>query len=144
MVKYEIKIRITPEEFMKMTMRYLPFEVVSAGEIEETPTSRPDPAIRFDKRFDLPKPKPDRPHKRYARRLPTRPMRLDVGINRIIVEALKNRSHRPVELRLLLEQGGFSGGSLGSRLNKLREKGIVEPAGDGLWCIKKEVKHDNS
>jgi hypothetical protein len=143
MVKYEIKIRITPEEFMKMTMRYLPFEIISAGEIEETPTPPPEPAIRFDKRFDLPKPKVDRPHKRYARRPPTRPMRLDLGMNRIIVEALKERSHRLVELKRLIVQGGFSESSLGSRLDKLREKGIVEPAGNGLWCIKKEVKHDD-
>jgi len=142
MVKYEIKIRITPEEFMKMTMRYLPFEIISAGEIEETPAPRPNPAIRFDERFDLPKPKPDRPHKRYATRPPTRPMRLDVGINRIIVEALKERPHRAVELRPLLKKGGFSEGSLSSRLDKLRNKDIVEQVGDGTWRL--GVKHDNS
>jgi len=61
------------------------------------------------------------------------PMKLDRGINKIILEALSTGPKRALELHPPVVAGGWSKSSVNSRLEFLREKGIVEPIGDGTW-----------
>jgi hypothetical protein len=133
MVKFKIGFTITPEVLFGIIGKVLPLEDLHIEQLVEAPM--PDPAIRFDRRFDLPSPKPKKKQRRYTRKNPSIPMDLSKGINDVIMTALKLRPHRAVELRPLLKERGYSRNSAGSRLQNLEKHGIIESMQNGYWRL---------
>jgi hypothetical protein len=130
-VKFKIGFTITPEVLFGIIGKVLPLENLHIEQLIETPM--PDPAIRFDRRFDLPKPKRKAP--KYTKKRASIPLQLDRGINKILLTALKIRPHKAVELKPLLLGGNYSPNSVGSRLQALSEKGIVEKMQNSYWRL---------
>jgi hypothetical protein len=139
MAKYKIGFVGDAEVLFAMMAKLLPIDHVTVEEVTLPAPSRLDPAIRFDKRFDLPKPQPKlKPKLKQHKRRPSRPLDLHAGINKIIMEALADGfAHYATDLKPLLVKGGFSENSAGSRLQNLREHGVVEQMGDGTWRLAK-------
>lgn len=138
-VKFKIGFTITPEVLFGIISKVLPLEDLHIEQMIETPM--PDPAIRFDKRFDLPKPAKRKSPKQYKKR-PSIPLKLDRGINAIIMGMLKAGPRKAVELKLPLKAGGYSMNSVGSRLQNLEEHGIVERMKNNTWRIKDDAGYN--
>jgi SOS response regulatory protein OraA/RecX len=73
--------------------------------------------------------------RKYAKTRVSIPFDPDKGINKILLASLAKRPHRAIELRTYLTEGGYSGNSVGSRLQQLRKHGAVVQHGDGLWSL---------
>ena len=65
--------------------------------------------------------------------------RLNMGINGIILTAMKDKPMRALQMKSLIVAAGFSANSVNSRLEALRLKGIIERVGDGTWRVKNEA-----
>lgn len=135
MIKYKLGFTITPEVLFGILAKVLPIEDLHIEQLVERPM--PDPAIRFDKQFDLPKPKP-----RKHRRNPTPRPRLShgpnlkAGINHIIVKHLSDGGvHKTLEFRPLLKAAGYSESSVSSRMEELQKHGIIQKIGMGAWQL---------
>jgi hypothetical protein len=128
-VKYKIGFDIDGQTLFAMLAKFLPVDNVTVKEIISEPTSQHVPA-------PLPHPRIER--KKYTKSVPSIPMRLDAGINRIIIEALRSRPHRGVEFKPMLKKAGYSESSVQSRLAELRLKGVVEQIWDGSWTLNKD------
>jgi DNA-binding transcriptional ArsR family regulator len=139
MAKFKIGFDVDAETLFDMMAKFLPIDNLTVEEL--TPPPRPDPAIRFDKRFDLPKgiskqhTLPSTKRKKYARNKPSIPMDLTKGINRIILDLLEHGPHYAVEFKKPMANAGYSPNSVGSRLQSLEEKGIIKRTGDGKWKL---------
>jgi hypothetical protein len=131
-VKYKIGFDIDGQTLFAVLAKFLPVDNVTVKEIISEPTPQPLP-----KPQPLPNPRIER--KKYAKSAPSIPMRLDAGINRIIVEALRSRPHRAVEFKPMLKKAGYSESSVQSRLAELRLKGVVEQIWDGSWTLNKDT-----
>jgi hypothetical protein len=123
-VKIEMKIRITPEELMKMTARYLPFEIVSAGEIIEKPLPKAPPAVVALTN----QPKAQKQRKKHHRGLD-----LSRGMNKIIIEVLTVGQVKTRSIKDALVAGGFADNSITGQLNRMEKYGVVRRAGFGIW-----------
>lgn len=134
MSKYKIGFVGEAEVLFAMMAKLLPIDHVTVEEVAPpTPTPRPTRVLaqQLVRHLDAPKAKP----KQYKRE-PSIPMDLTKGINRIILEALAHGMARPAtDFKPLLKRGGFSANSVGSRLQKLEVKGVVERMGDGTWRL---------
>jgi hypothetical protein len=131
-VKFKIGFTITPEVLFGIIGKVLPLENLHIEQLVEAPM--PDPAIRFDRRFDLPKPKKlKKPKKK-----PSIPLNLEKGINKIMITALQTRPHKAIEIKPMLISGGYSGNSVGSRLQNLETHGVVERMQNGYWRLSVE------
>jgi hypothetical protein len=137
-VKFKLGFTIDSETLFGILSKFLPIEDLSVEEVIER--SKSDPAIRLDKRFDLPKPvKPKR--KQAPRGRSVRGVNLTEGINAILMQAMADgKPHHAVEFRPLLNARGYSSNSVGSRMQQLREHGIVKQLGDGTWELTPESK----
>lgn len=138
MVKFRIGFTITPEVLFGIIGKVLPLEDMHIEQVVETPAPdpkwHPDPAIRFDKKFDLPKPTKSKKHKRN----PSIPIDLTKGVNKTIMDLLKNGPHKAIEMRAALRKTtSYSPNSIGSRLQSLERNGVVVRMGDGKWCLAK-------
>jgi hypothetical protein len=133
-VKFKIGFTITPEVLFGIIAKVMPLENLHIEQLVEAPM--PDPAIRFDKRFDLPSPKSKKLKK--LKKKPSIPLNLTKGINKIMVEALQTRPHKAIEIKPMLISGGYSGNSVGSRLQNLETHGIVERMQNGYWRLSVE------
>jgi len=128
MAKIEMKIRITSEEFMKMIARYLPFEIVSAGELIETPP----PAIFAER---LKKVKFDSVAK--VRKM--RPMDLTKGMNAVVIEVLADgKTHTTAELIEALVKNNYAKDSINSLVVRLEKFGFIQRVKTGYW---KRIEH---
>lgn len=125
MVKFKVAFTITAETMFSMLSKFLPVEDLTVEEMVPKPVSaQPKLARQFVR--DTPKLK--------RKRSPSRTFDLNSGINRIIMELLADgQTHKAIEIKPLLKKAGFSANSVGSRLQALREKGIVEQMGKGAW-----------
>ena len=136
MSKYKIGFVGEAEVLFAMMAKLLPIDHVTVEEVAP-PAPAPQPtrvlAQQLVRHLDASKAKP---RKKYVKSRPSIPMDLTKGINRIILEALAHGMMRSaIELRPLLKRGGFSVNSVGSRLQKLEVKGVVERMGDGTWRL---------
>lgn len=128
-VKLELKIKISLEEYLHMTARYLPFELMAVQELVDLPMPKAPPSvIALANKFKaMHKAKKSGRGKRGGPDLKS-------GINRIIVEVLsRGVPMRSVDLMPMIESAGFSRNSAGSRLQALMEFGVVNQNGDGTW-----------
>lgn len=136
MVKFKIGFEIGAETLFGMLSKMLPIDNLHVEEIVETPP-------RFNLKAQVEKLGADSllPPKFAPRKKPRAKRNgigpnLKAGINRIIVEVLSdNLPHRAVELKTHFKSAGFSENSVGSRLQALRENGVVKQMGDGTWQL---------
>jgi hypothetical protein len=86
---------------------------------------------RFDKQFDLPKPK----HKpKRAKRSTKGESNLTQGVNAIIMGVLSDRQdHSYLELRQAVSKTTYSPNGIGSRMARLVALGHVNRLGDGKY-----------
>jgi hypothetical protein len=145
MPKYKIGFVGEAEVLFAMMAKLLPLDHVTVEEVAP-PTPQPTRVLaqQLVRHLDAPKSetfvskqtgKTYYKNKQYKREPPI-PMDLTRGINRIIMEALAHGMARSaIDLRPLVKKGGFSANSVGSRLQKLEVKGVVERMGDGTWRL---------
>jgi hypothetical protein len=125
-VKFKIGFTIPAETLFGLLAKVLPIEDLQVEEllVEKTVQPRVAPAPRLE---TLAKPK-----KKVKRRF--RGPILSQGINAIILNHLADdKPHRADELKPLLLAVGFSANSVGSRLQSLREAGVVFQPELGFW-----------
>lgn len=129
-IKYKLGFTIDSEVMFMLLSKFLPIENLSVEEVVERPA--PDSAIRFDKRFDLPK--PVRKSKRnYGE--PGNNVDLTRGVNAIIMAVLLDgKKHSPLELKEAMAKTAYSVNGLGSRLERLRHFGFVHKLRKGEWA----------
>lgn len=120
-VKFKVGMTISAETVFSILARLLPIENLTVEEVLE----RPHPIEQFTPRLK---------HMHKVKRKSAIPMRLDAGINRIILEFMADgKRHRANDIRPLLIAGGYSANSIGSRMQALQVKGILKQWGDGTW-----------
>jgi hypothetical protein len=135
MSKYKIGFVGEAEVLFAMMAKLLPIDHVTVEDVTPPAPPRPAPAIRFGKRFDLPK--PDKPKQKRKSPGPD----LTKGINGIILTRMSDgKTHRAEEFRPLLKAAGFSESSVSSRMEELRKHGVVKHLGEGKWKL---VKHSS-
>jgi hypothetical protein len=123
-VKFRIGLTIDGETLFGLIAKMLPIENLSVEEVPRFNLKKQVEKLGADSL--LPKPK----HKRH-RHIPN-PVRLDKGINGVIMRALEDGPKRSVEIQPMVLADGFSINSLSSRLEELRKRGIVE-RNNGVW-----------
>ena len=122
-VNFKVGFTISGETLFALFAKMLPIDDLS---VEEIPAHKP-PA----KPIALPR-------KPQARKK-NNPMRLKMGINGIILTAMRDKPLRALQMKPLIVAAGFSANSINSRLEALRLKGIIERVGDGTWRVKNEA-----
>jgi hypothetical protein len=121
-IKFKIGFTMDAETLFGLMSKFLPVENLSVEELIER---RPVEAIAHAvKRITA---------KRITTKHKKRPVQLDSGINGIIMTAISDKPARPIDIRPKVIAAGFSANSLTSRMMFLRERGIIEPVGDGTW-----------
>ena len=120
-VRFKVGFTISGETVFALIAKMLPIEDL---EVEEIPAHKP-PA----------KPIALSNGRKPQARKKQNPPRLNMGINGIVLTAMKGKPMKAVELQPLIVAAGFSANSINSRLESLREKGIVERVGDGTWRL---------
>ena len=130
-VKFKIGFTIAGETLFALMSKMLPIENLSVEELapaSKTPLA--DRAIELHQKKFLPRKKP------LNKRASPGPS-LTRGINMVIVNELESGPKRASELQPKAKAAGFSNNSVNSRLEALRNHGIVERIGDGRWRMKK-------
>ena len=117
-VKFKIGFIMDSESLFGLIGKFLPIEDLSVEEI--VPKPKPPPPLRL--------PTIARPQTR-ASPGPN----LKKGINGIIMMALLDGPKRAIEMRPKIKAAGYSENSLTSRLEALRDHGVLEMIGDGTW-----------
>jgi hypothetical protein len=117
-VKYKIAFTMDAETLFGLMSKMLPIENLSVEELVE---HQPKLPIAHAVKHITTKRK-----KRSS-------LRLDRGINGIILTAMSDKPVRAIEIRPKIVAAGFSGNSLTSRMQFLQEHGVIEPLGDGTW-----------
>ena len=125
-VDYKVKFTISGETLFALFAKMLPIDNVSIEELPTKPTLA-ERAIAVNKITA----RAIENHK--GGRGGHRKANLDMGINKIIMDALAERPMRAVELQPLVTGAGWSPNSVNSRLEVLRMKGVIERVGDGTW-----------
>jgi hypothetical protein len=128
-MKFKVGFTIGSETLFAMIAKMLPIENVSVEEIVESKTPLAQRTIALhQKKFPTQRKKQTR-----ASPGPS----LTRGINMVIVNELESGPKRASELQPKAKAAGFSNNSVNSRLEALRNHGIVERIGDGRWRMKK-------
>lgn len=136
MVKFKIGFEIGAETLFGMLSKMLPIDNLHVEEIVEPPP-------RFNLKAQVEKlgadsllPPKFAPRKKPRAKGNGRAVDLKAGLNRIIIEVLSDGlPHHASALRPLFKSAGFSENSVGSRLQALRERGIVKQSGNGTWQL---------
>ena len=132
-MKFKVGFTIGSETLFAMIAKMLPIEDVSVEEIVESKTPLADRAIaHHQKKF------PTRPKKQISQRARPGPS-LTRGVNMVIVNELESGPKRASELQPKAKAAGFSANSVNSRLEALRNHGVVERIGDGTWRLAKRA-----
>lgn len=125
MTKFRIAFTVEAEMMFSLMSKMLPIDDLHVHELQpEPPRSEPKHmpklAVKLGVKRERPKPGPD----------------LQSGANYIIMKMFADgQPHRATDLKPLFEAGGFSSNSVGSRLQTLREHGILLQVGDGTWKL---------
>ena len=116
-----------------MISKFLPLENLSVEEVIERPAHVAPPVSRIAARVEAAKPKP---HKKLKRRRLGKGLDLEHGINEVILSHLADgKPHRAREMQPILQSRGYSPNSVGSRLARLTEAGLVAQPEMGLWQL---------
>ena len=125
MVNFKIGFEVSGEVLFGLLAKFLPVDNLSVEEVR-------------------PKAPPGTPHLKEIKKLakPQRAKRkskglnLSDGVNGIVMRILEDgQPHRAVEMEGPVKAKNYSGNSVGSRLQNLREHGIVEQIGKGRWRL---------
>lgn len=141
MIKYRLGFTMSAETLFALMAKVLPIEDLSVEEIAPTPVREKrithDPAIRFDKRFDAPKPKRKR---KFGTRAPdSYKPNLEAGTNAIILKVLADgQIHRTREIKDGYAAGGYNPNGTGSSIERMRKWGVIERVGEGQWRLTKQ------
>ena len=140
MIKYRLGFTMSAETLFALMAKVLPIEDLSVEEIAPTPVREKrithDPAIRFDKRFDAPKPKLKR---KFGARAPGYKPNLEAGTNAIILKVLADgQIHRTREIKDGFLAAGYNPNGTGSSIERQRKWGLIEKAGIGQWRLTKQ------
>jgi hypothetical protein len=123
-VKFKIGFTIPAETLFGLLAKVLPIDDLHVEElVVGTPVLKaaPAPVMRAIS-------KPKKGKRRSAG------MDLDAGVNAVILRHLSDdQPHRAAELKPLLVAVGYSANSVGSRLQKLHDMGVVFQPELGLW-----------
>jgi hypothetical protein len=126
-VKFKIGFTIPAETLFGLLAKVLPIEDLQVEELlvtEKTVQPQIAPAPRLQAVS-----KPKKKSKRQSRGIA-----LNHGINALILNYLADdKPHRAAELQPVLSAAGFSGNSVGSRLQALRAAGVIFQPELGLW-----------
>lgn len=134
-VKFRIGFTMDAETLFSMISKFLPLQDLHVEEIVERPPPQFVPPALSKVAQRVQRAQIAKPIRQYKRR-PSKPMDLHAGINRIIIEAMSDgQPHSATEFKPLLEKGGYSPNSVGSRLQNLHEHGAVKHLGDGTWQL---------
>jgi hypothetical protein len=120
-IKYKLGFTIDSEVMFMLLSKFLPIQDLS---VEEVVVPVPDPAIRFDKRFDLPKPK-----RKQEARHGGGGARLDLtrGVNAIVIAALADGQGRSqAHIKEAVSLTPYSVAGVGSKLARLLEMDIIQ------------------
>ena len=128
-MKFKVGFTIDGETLFAMIAKMLPIEDVSVEEI--APASKTPQA---DRAIALHQKKFPTQRKKQTRASPG--PSLTSGVNMVIVNELGSGPKRATELQPKATAAGFSANSVNSRLEALRNHGIVERIGDGRWRMK--------
>jgi hypothetical protein len=124
MVKFRVGFTIDAETLFDMMAKMLP---IADLHVEELAPERPATPVRLVTKASTPRKR--RGHK----------VDLASGANAIVMRLLADGlPHRAIELKPLFTQGGFAANGVGSRLDKLREHGVIFHPEIGLWQIVKK------
>jgi DNA-binding transcriptional ArsR family regulator len=133
MVKFKIGFTISAETLFSLMSKMLPIDNLEVQEVMERPAHAPPRhahALRRNIAAQVKRLGPDSQSKR------RRELNLKEGINGVLLAALSDgETHKAAELKPLLKAAGFSQNSVGSRLQSLREHGVVKQMGDGGWRL---------
>jgi hypothetical protein len=142
-VKFKLGFTIDAKTLFGIMSQFLPVQDLVVEEIVER---EPEPTIRFDKRFDLPKPKPKRATRSgYA-------MNLHKGANAIMMAVMSDgEQHLGSDCFPALRAAGYSTNGLYGKFERLKKHGVlfapvkgkwqITPKGKQLW-EKQEPVHD--
>ena len=122
-MKFKVGFTIGSETLFAMIAKMLPIEDVSIEELAPIKADRVITGIRAHPQIARKK-KRDRGGPR-----------LNMGINAIIMAELKESPKRAVEMQTKVTAAGFSANSVTSRLEALRDHGVVSRVGDGRWKL---------
>ena len=130
-VKFKLGFTIDSETLFGILSKVLPIEDLSVEEVIEHPKS--DPAIRFDKRFDLPKPQRA---KRGRGKGGGYAMNLHAGVNACIMQVFADgQPHGAGECKPPVMAAGYSINGIGSRLERLKIYGVAHQPEPGMWQL---------
>ena len=128
-IKYKLGFTIDSEVMFMLLSKFLPIQDLS---VEEVVVPTPDPAIRFDKQFDLPKRAPQVRRKKgngYA-------LNLYVGCNAIIMTVLADGElHSGTDIAPNMLAAGYATNGLYGRLDRLRRHGYIVRPRSGYWQL---------
>jgi hypothetical protein len=128
-MKLKIGFTVSAETLFGLMAKLLPIDDLHIEELGDTARPSLAPAKAAPKQIGKPhKPPPKQQRRRTGPDLKS-------GVNRIIVEALSGGPRRASEIKPLLKAAGFAESGVGSRLEKLREQGIVHQPEFGLWQL---------
>jgi hypothetical protein len=128
-IKYKLGFTIDSETLFSIMSKFLPIQDLSVEEVV-VPEPQLNDGPRFDKRFDLPKPKPKRTNQRkYGGQVD-----LTLGVNAVIMGVLSDRqAHTYREMRDAIAKTVYSPNGIGSRLERLVAVGYVTRLGGGKY-----------
>jgi hypothetical protein len=131
MIKYRLGFTMSAETLFALLGKVLPIEDLAVEEIVV-----PDPAIRFDKRFDLPKPakKPRR----------SGGPNLESGVNKVIMDALAKGPMRAVDLKRDVLAAGYAATGIGSRLERLLHHKVIRRLQPGIYEVPPQERQKQS
>jgi hypothetical protein len=128
MMKFRVTLDIAGEPLIRLLARYAPFEITGVEEVVEQPAVRTEQATASVKALKKPK--------GAARGRAVKGVNLHTGVNGVMMTILSDgQPHRAVEMKGPLKAAGFSENSVGSRMQALRDKGLVEQIGNGQWRL---------
>jgi hypothetical protein len=130
MVSFKIGFEMTGEALFGLIAKFLPVDNLSVEEVPRKAEPRDPPVARLAHLKAVKPAKPERAKRK------SKGLNLSDGVNGVIMGILEDgQPHRAVELEGPVRAKNYSGNSVGSRLQNLREHGIVEQIGGGRWRL---------
>jgi hypothetical protein len=130
MVNFKIGFEVSGEVLFGLLAKFLPVDNLSVEEVRPKPSSAKPTLARLDVAQVKKLAKPQRAKRK------SKGLNLSDGINGIIMGILRDgQPHRATDLEDPLKAKGYSGNSVGSRLQTLREHSVVEQIGGGRWRL---------
>ena len=132
-VKFKIGFTVDAQTMFEMIAKFLPIDALSVEEVVERPP-QPKLMMAHSQPQLAPRPKLAEFMPKGRKKRPPKPVDLDRGINKIILDMLSDGKPRtPAELKAAIAAGKYSPNSLGSRMGQLVRDGYVMQPDYGLY-----------